>query len=79
MSEKLKANLINFDFIIDKQGNVKICEMNYGFAKKVYIPCEGYWDKNLEWHECSNFDFCGWNSLLRAYCINNVEIFVFGI
>ena len=60
LSKKLKANIINFDFIIDKQGNAKICEMNYGFAKKGYLPCEGYWDANLEWHEGSNFDFCGW-------------------
>ena len=60
LSKKLKANMINFDFIIDKQGNAKICEMNYGFAKKVYLPCEGYWDENLQWHEGSNFDFCGW-------------------
>lgn len=60
LSKKLKADLINFDFIIDADGNPHICEMNYGFAKTGYDKCEGYWDSDLIWHEGSNFDFCGW-------------------
>ena len=59
-SKKLKADLINFDFIIDADGNPHICEMNYGFVKTIYDKCEGYWDSDLVWHEGSNFDFCGW-------------------
>ncbi len=60
LSKKLKANLINFDFIIDKKGNPHVCEMNYGFAMAGYDKCEGYWDSDLTWHEQKNFDFCGW-------------------
>lgn len=60
LSKKLKADLINFDFIIDADGNPHVCEMNYGFVKTIYDKCEGYWDSDLVWHEGSNFDFCGW-------------------
>lgn len=60
MSKKLKASLINFDFIIDKTGNPHVCEMNYGFLASGYLNCQGYWDSDLNWHEGANFDFCGW-------------------
>lgn len=25
-------------------------EINYGFTKEAYDPCEGYWDQGLSWH-----------------------------
>lgn len=40
--------------------NPLIVEISYGFIAKVYDKCEGYWDKELNWHKGENFDFCGW-------------------
>jgi len=24
------------------------------------MGCEGYWDREMNWHPGENFDFCGW-------------------
>jgi hypothetical protein len=34
-------------------------EISYGFVAEGYDPCEGYWDKDLTWHEGS-FNPYGW-------------------
>lgn len=59
-AEKMKCDLINFDYIIDLNGTPHLCEMSYGTIKSLYYPCVGYWDKSLTWHEGKHFDWCGW-------------------
>ena len=47
----LKSQSIAFDFVFDKNSNPLIVEISYGFSKKVYDACTGYWDSKLKWHK----------------------------
>lgn len=58
LTDKINAQCIAYDFIYDN-GMPKVVEISYGFMKEGYDACEGYWDKELNWHE-GKFDFCGW-------------------
>jgi len=58
LTDKIDAQCIAYDFIYDN-GIPKVVEISYGFMKEGYDACEGYWDKDLNWHE-GKFDFCGW-------------------
>jgi hypothetical protein len=49
---------VAFDFVF-LSGTPKIVEISYGFLPNAYIKCEGYWDKNLNWHKGS-FNPYGW-------------------
>ncbi len=60
VNEKINSQSIAFDYVFDKNNNPLIVEISYGYSAAAYDICEGYWDKNLEWHEGNNFDFCGW-------------------
>lgn len=59
-NEKIKSQSIAYDFVFDKDNNPLIVEISYGYTATAYDKCEGYWDKDLRWHEGENFDFCGW-------------------
>ena len=59
INDKIKAQSIAFDFVFDANNQPLIIEISYGFMAKVYDPCEGYWDKDLNWHEGS-FNPYGW-------------------
>lgn len=50
LSKKLKTKCLAYDFVFD-EGNPKVVEVSYGFARKGYLPCPGYWDQNLNWYE----------------------------
>lgn len=60
INERLKTQSIGFDFVFDKKNNPLIVEISYGFVAHLYDNCQGYWTKDLQWHEGNNFDFCGW-------------------
>lgn len=51
VSKKLKFQSMSYDFIYDENKKPKIVEVSYGFSKKAYYSCPGYWDSNLKWHE----------------------------
>lgn len=65
VNEKIKSQSIAYDFVFDKENNPLLVEISYGFSATVYDPCEGYWDKNMTWHE-GKFNPYGWmiNDLL---------------
>lgn len=52
LTRRLNAQCLAFDFVY-KDGQQYILEISYGFATKIYDACEGYWDKDLIWHEGS--------------------------
>lgn len=58
-SERLNAQCVAYDYVFDQENMPKLVEISYGFANKVYDPCTGYWDKQLQWHEGS-FNPYGW-------------------
>ena len=60
VNDQLKTQSIAFDFVFDENNNPLIVEISYGFAANAYDACEGYWTKDMQWHEGNNFDFCGW-------------------
>lgn len=60
VAKRLKLQSVAFDFVIDKNGNPLIVEMSYGFGTKGAKKCPGYWTSDMKWHECNNFNFCGW-------------------
>jgi len=59
INDKIKAQSIAFDFVFDANNQPLIIEISYGFMAKGYDPCEGYWDKDLNWHEGA-FNPYGW-------------------
>lgn len=60
VNDKLKTQSIAFDFVFDENNNPLIVEISYGYSANAYDACEGYWTKDMQWHEGNNFDFCGW-------------------
>ena len=48
LTEKIKAQCVAYDFVFSS-GKPFITEISYGFARKVYLPCPGYWTRELEW------------------------------
>lgn len=59
LTEKLAAQCVAYDFVFDSRNDPRLVEISFGYAAKVYDPCEGYWDQNLEWH-AGQFDPYGW-------------------
>lgn len=59
-NKKLQTQSIAFDFVFDSSNNPLIVEISYGYAVKAYDYCEGFWTDDMQWHEGTHFDFCGW-------------------
>jgi glutathione synthase/RimK-type ligase-like ATP-grasp enzyme len=72
VAEKTKSQCLAIDYVF-QNGRPLIVELSYGFIKEVYYACEGYWDRNLNWHK-GPFDAQGWmvESLLPLL-INDYE------
>jgi hypothetical protein len=51
-AEKLDLQCVGFDFVF-KNGVVWLLEISYGFVSEAYLPCPGFWDNKLNWHEGS--------------------------
>lgn len=60
VSKQIKSQSMAYDFVFDESGKALIVEMCYGYAVEAYDKCEGYWDKQMQWHPGEKFDFCGW-------------------
>lgn len=50
-NEKIKAQVIAFDFVFNTRNEPEIVEICYGFATLPYDLCPGFWDCELNWHE----------------------------
>lgn len=51
IAQKLQTQSLAFDFIKDVEGRWMIVEISYGYAIALYDKCDGFWDKDLEWHD----------------------------
>ena len=60
VNKALKAQSVAFDFVFDNNNQPKIVEISFGYAVKAYDNCKGYWTEDMQWHQGSHFDFCGW-------------------
>lgn len=58
-TKKLKAQCVAYDYVFDEENNPKLVEISYGFANRVYDPCTGYWDEQMNWYE-GTFNPYGW-------------------
>ncbi|WP_298222759.1 hypothetical protein [Flavobacterium sp.] len=58
-THKLKAQCVAYDYVFDQDNTPRLVEISYGFANKVYDPCTGYWDEQMNWHE-GPFNPYGW-------------------
>jgi hypothetical protein len=59
LTQKLNAQCLAFDYVIDAQNNPLLIEISYGYAVAAYDQCEGFWDNQLNWYS-GPFDHCGW-------------------
>lgn len=51
-AEKLAMQCVGFDYVVDNcSGQGKIIEMCHGFDAEAVYNCNGYWDRELVWHE----------------------------
>jgi glutathione synthase/RimK-type ligase-like ATP-grasp enzyme len=60
LSQELGFQSMGYDFVFDENNNPLIVEMCYCYAVEFYDHCAGYWTSDMQWHEGSHFDFCGW-------------------
>jgi len=51
LANKLETQCAALDFVFDDEGNPNVVELSYGFVQSVYVPCVGYWDNELFFHE----------------------------
>jgi hypothetical protein len=58
LAEKIGSQCLAVDFVY-RDSKPLIVELSYGFIKEVYYSCEGYWDRDLTWHE-GPFDAQAW-------------------
>ena len=49
-TEKIGAQVMAYDFILDKEKPV-LTEISYGTCLGPYDKCTGHWDRELNWHE----------------------------
>lgn len=59
-SEEINSQSMAYDFVFDEHNNPLIVEISYCSAVEAYDKCEGYWDREMNWHPGERFDFCGW-------------------
>lgn len=50
LADRLNIQVLAADFVFDK-GKPKIVEISSGYTKEAYEPCEGYWDRDFNWHD----------------------------
>jgi glutathione synthase/RimK-type ligase-like ATP-grasp enzyme len=55
---KIKVDCAAFDYVF-LNGKPLVVEVSYGFNKKGYYDCPGYWTDDLKWHEGA-FNPYGW-------------------
>jgi len=58
VSENLHSQCMTYDYVF-LEGKPLIVEISYGFAVEAYDACEGYWSRDLSWHE-GPFNPYGW-------------------
>lgn len=51
VAAKLELQSVAYDFVFDQQNNPLIIEISYGFGTDGSSKCEGYWDRELVWHD----------------------------
>lgn len=52
IANSLTTQTLSIDYIMDKNGNLFIVEISYGFPTKNFIDLsDGYWDSSLMWHK----------------------------
>lgn len=71
---KIKANCVALDYVF-LEGEALVVEVSYGFNKKGYYDCPGYWTQDLKWHEGS-FNPYGWmvDDVLKKITVKNLEL-----
>lgn len=52
IEEKLRTQCVAVDFVL-KDDKPLVVEISYGFSAAPYDKCEGYWTKDMQWHEGS--------------------------
>ncbi len=51
LTNRIQAQCIAYDFMMDKSGQFRVLEISYGFLVKGYRECQGFWDSNLKFHK----------------------------
>jgi len=51
ISERLNFQSMSYDFLINEEGKLEICEISYTYVDYAVYDCPGFWDKDLNWHE----------------------------
>jgi glutathione synthase/RimK-type ligase-like ATP-grasp enzyme len=58
LADQINSQCLAIDYLL-VNNTPMIVELSYGFTKEAYYKCEGFWDKELNWHE-GDFDAQGW-------------------
>jgi hypothetical protein len=51
ISNKLDFQSMAYDFLINEEKELEICEISYTYVDYAIYDCPGFWDRNLNWHE----------------------------
>jgi len=49
ISESIKSQCVAIDYVF-KDDLPLLVEISYSFSKEGYLPCPGYWDRELQWY-----------------------------
>ena len=51
-SDQLGFKCMGYDYVVDKRDGIgKIIEISYGFSHKAVLMANGYWDREMNWHD----------------------------
>ena len=50
ITNKIQAQCIAYDFIVNNKEEPLLLEVSFAFAMRSYDKCPGYWDTNLQLH-----------------------------
>lgn len=51
ISEELNFQSMSYDFLINEDKELEICEISYTYVDYAVYNCAGFWDRDLVWHE----------------------------
>jgi hypothetical protein len=51
ISEKLNFQSMSYDFLINEDKELEICEISYTYVDYAVYDCPGFWGKDFVWHE----------------------------
>jgi glutathione synthase/RimK-type ligase-like ATP-grasp enzyme len=75
VSSKLHFQSMAYDFLYNESRNPEFCEISYSYLDTAVFGCNGFWDRQMNWHEGHYWpQFCQLQDLLNLPDLRQPEI-----